>query len=89
MLKNTAYAWRQMIVFLSELDASQQSEAWGEIEAVFSGQSEGFRSRLGPAMIGLRNALEHRPRDADGGQIFLGWTLDRHPFAPPTTPADR
>lgn len=82
-LKNAAYAWRQMIVFLSELDADRQSRAWAPIEETFAAQPEAFRGRFDPAMIGLRNALTGAPPDANGGRAFLGWALDRHPFAEP------
>ncbi|MCP4381523.1 MAG: hypothetical protein GY798_08935 [Hyphomicrobiales bacterium] len=80
-LKNAAYAWRQMIAFLSELEADDQRSVWNSLEATYKEQPPSLRLHFDPAMIGLREALAGGAPDQSGGQVFLGWTLDRHPFA--------
>lgn len=83
MLKNTAYAWRQMIFYLSLLDTSAQSSALAGIQAHFARQTESFRARFLPAMLGLRLAAagqtlpQYEPA-SDGARVFLGWTTARH-----------
>lgn len=81
MLKNTAYAWRQMIAFLSELDTAAQTAAFQEIEAIFEGQTYAFRNRFDPAMLGLREAMQDIPLSRRKGRVFLGWSAGHHPFA--------
>jgi len=83
MLKNTAYAWRQMIFYLSMLDDARMQQTIARIGAHFHAQSEAFKTRFEPAMRGLRAAaqgrrLSLREPDADGGRVFLGWTSGRH-----------
>ncbi len=83
VLKNTAYAWRQMIFFLSLLSKSEVDEflEWAELH--FQEQTEEFRERFRPALHGLKfaaggrllngecaNNLEVRP--------FLGWSNTKH-----------
>lgn len=87
MLKNTAYAWRQMIFFLSMLDHARRHAVLARIEAHFGEQPEPFRVRFGPAMKGLRQAAAGRslPQHApgvDGARVFKGWTTARHWLLP-------
>lgn len=81
VLKNAAYAWRQMIAYLSELEEHAQSAVWHEIEAQFSTQSAKFRHRFEPAMLGLREAIQGVPPSDRNGKLFLGWSVGRHDFA--------
>jgi hypothetical protein len=81
-MKNTAYAWRQMIFFLS-LRPSSVTELLAWAEAHFESQSAAFRARFAPAIRGLRFVVEGGRFDADGatsdgGRRFLGWTTERH-----------
>jgi hypothetical protein len=82
MMKNTAYAWRQMLFFLSVSQASvAEFVAWAETH--FESQSAAFRARFAPAIRGLRFVGEGgRFDDAgitpDGGRRFLGWATERH-----------
>ncbi|MDB4942184.1 MAG: hypothetical protein JWP97_1718 [Labilithrix sp.] len=82
MLKNTAYAWRQMLFFLSIGDSSvEELVRWAEEH--FERQPAPFRARFGPATRGLRFiAGGGRFDDAgvapDGGRRFLGWTTESH-----------
>lgn len=83
MLKNTAYAWRQMIFFLSMLDNARRHAVIARIEAHFQEQPHTFKFRFGPAMKGLRQAAagrslpQHAPGE-DGARVFKGWTTERH-----------
>ncbi|WP_409319507.1 hypothetical protein [Pseudomonas sp. KCJK9016] len=88
MLKNTAYAWRQMVFYLSMLEPSRLDSVLGNIEVHFAAQSDAFRERFTPAMIGLRLAASGRTLTMDcqkreKGKVFLGWTTERHWLMPP------
>lgn len=85
-LKNSAYAWRQMVFFLSLLEHSEQrafmSWAYGEFES----EPYEFRARFSPALAGLRAAINEGvspPRTpGDAGALFLGWTKTSHWLMP-------
>jgi hypothetical protein len=74
MLKNTAYAWRQMIFFLALLPQAEVDDFAAWADAHLAAQSPGFQERFGPALAGLRAAAAGR-RD---GKPFLGWSRERH-----------
>jgi hypothetical protein len=83
MIKNTAYAWRQMIFFLSFLSQAELQEFLAWAEAHFRQQSGHFLARFRPAMNGLVLAAEGRSLDApdvDPEQVkrFLGWSDTSH-----------
>lgn len=87
MLKNTAYAWRQMMFYLSMLDGELLRAALNSVESHFAAQSSEFRERFLPAMIGLRVAAAgHRltlsRQKEEGARVFLGWTIERHWLMP-------
>lgn len=83
MVKNTAYAWRQMVFYLSMLDEPAQRSSIDAIDAYFHTQPEAFRKRFLPVMLGLRLAAagqrlpQHEPTP-EGARVFLGWTTQRH-----------
>ena len=83
MLKNTAYAWRQMVFYLAMLDEYERTVALESVEAYFALQPAVFRERFLPLMSGLRKACagevlpQHCPTD-DGARVFLGWTTTPH-----------
>ncbi|MGU9830808.1 hypothetical protein [Pseudomonas sp. LF242] len=88
MLKNTAYAWRQMVFYLTMLDDPARTDALASVEAYFATQPLAFRGRFLPLMSGLRKAFagEVLPQQApaeDGARVFLGWTTTRHWLLPP------
>ncbi len=79
MTKNTAYAWRQMIAFMSELSSEEQGMIFEDIRRTAAKQSSEYQSRFGPALGGLERAIAGKsPSD----QVFLGWVQGKHPFAP-------
>jgi hypothetical protein len=77
MMKNTAYAWRQMIFFVSMMPADTDLEQlWiGWAYEHFRNQHGGdFVRRFEPAINGLSSAAAgKRP-----GRVFLGWSAGRH-----------
>lgn len=82
-LKNTAYAWRQMVFFLSVDERAETSQfmAWAESELAHRGDV--LPKGLAQALAGLRQVSEgHAFDDAGlgmkGARRFLGWTLGRH-----------
>ena len=88
MLKNTAYAWRQMVFYIAMLDEHERKDALSSVEVCFAKQPQAFRERFLPAMIGLRKAvagevLPQQGQTAEGARVFLGWTTTRHWLLPP------
>ncbi|WP_171165789.1 hypothetical protein [Streptomyces sp. I05A-00742] len=73
-IKDAAYAWRQMVFFLSLCSPAAQARtiAWLEDEA--DRHPRHVAPRLAPALTGLRRAADGGPADSDGGRRFLGWT---------------
>lgn len=88
-VKNCAYAWRQMVFYLSIADAEEVPRFLDRARAHLSEQSEDLRQRFEPAMLGLQAASSNRPFDRDGfdaatgGRRFLGWSVERHWLLPP------
>ena len=83
VLKNTAYAWRQMVFFLSLLPAARIQEfiAWASDH--LKEQTEEYQNRFRPALLGLAFAADgRRPDDAEaheqGARRFLGWSKQPH-----------
>lgn len=93
MLKNTAYAWRQAIFFLSLCDEGTQWQVVQTFEALVAEQPPAWVERFSPVVEGLRLALEGGRFDADGygsgrrlAKRFLGWSVGHH-WLMPTEPA--
>lgn len=86
MLKNTAYAWRQMIFFLSLLPPTNTSDFLKWAHDYFEVQSAEFRNCFRPALTGLAFAAEGRSIDSvandPGIRRFLGWSKTRHWLLP-------
>lgn len=78
-LKNTAYAWRQMIFFLSLASASDVSEFLAWTNEYISRQRPEFQERFRPAIQGLCRAAAGKSPELDNtARRLLGWTKDRH-----------
>ena len=78
-LKNTAYAWRQMIFFLSLCPRDEALEFLGWADEHLRQQRETFRARFSPALAGLERALRGEAPGMDGeARRFLGWTTGKH-----------
>ncbi|HEX6731905.1 MAG TPA: hypothetical protein VF074_17955 [Pyrinomonadaceae bacterium] len=81
MLKNTAYAWRQMIFFLSLLSPVEIEEFLAWAEQHLDEQREDFRTRFRPALNGLKFAAAGGSLDRSNNrevQRFLGWSHKGH-----------
>lgn len=76
-LKNSAYAWRQMIFFLSQLSNTQVQMFLAWADEHLTSQPIAFQERFRPALVGLVQV-------ASGATItlparrFLGWSVGRH-----------
>lgn len=83
MLKNTAYAWRQMLFFLALLPEQNVAEFLRWANDYLQQQAEDFRNRFSPALKGLILAAEGRSIDSTsarlaGARRFLGWSKGGH-----------
>jgi hypothetical protein len=83
MLKNTAYAWRQMVFFLALLPKDDVADILKWAEGHLAVQAENFRNRFGPALRGLTLAADGHSIDGDpatksGAHRFLGWSNTKH-----------
>ncbi|MEM6532314.1 MAG: hypothetical protein AAF654_06800 [Myxococcota bacterium] len=78
MLKNTAYAWRQMIFFLSLLDPERQGQFRSWAEVLFRKQTHSFQGRFGPVMHDLWSSMDRE----SSSDPFLGWSGGQHPLMP-------
>jgi hypothetical protein len=83
MLKNTAYAWRQMIFFLALLPGRDVADFQSWAQSHFGKQPRAFQDRFNPALAGLILAADGRSLDGDearreGARRFLGWSKERH-----------
>ncbi len=81
MTKNTAFAWRQMIAFMSELRSCEQQSVFEEIKKTSAAQSKEYQIRFAPALEGLERALSGETL-FDTDQVVLGWVQGKHPFCP-------
>ncbi|MBA4191136.1 MAG: hypothetical protein C0467_24400 [Planctomycetaceae bacterium] len=83
MVKNAAYAWRQMTFFLALLRAETVTEFLAWATEHLGKQPPEFRDRFEPTLVGLRSAARDVTLDAEdaaslAGKCFLGWTTTKH-----------
>ncbi len=87
-MKNTAYAWRQMLFYLSLVDQAEVALFLDWSASHLNEQRDEFHRRFMPVMAGLtaiaggeRFDLQgyHAP---SGGRRFLGWSVGRHWLRP-------
>lgn len=83
MVKNTAYAWRQMVFFLALLPHRDVTDFLQWAEGHLEAQREDFRNRFRPALKGLLLAAEGCSIDTAGARPlearrFLGWSKKKH-----------
>ncbi len=80
-VKNAAYAWRQMILFVSLLPAAARGEFLEWASSRMRGEPEEFRRRFGPAYAGLclaATGVTPGVSTAPQARVFVGWSTDRH-----------
>lgn len=83
MVKNTAYAWRQMLFYLSFVSADELADFIAWAESHLSVQRSDFQVRFRRVFEGLVAAAEGvSPERGDvqdsGPRQFLGWSKSRH-----------
>lgn len=83
MTRNTAYAWRQVLFFLSMMPQAEQAATIAAMDAHFRAQSRAFRDRFEPIMRGLHLAaggqrLPQHDAGLQGARVFRGWFNTRH-----------
>ena len=83
MVKNTAYAWRQMVFFLALLPERDVADFLQWAEGHLRDQSGEFQNRFYPALNGLILAANGRSPDSDSSERgaarrVLGWSKERH-----------
>jgi hypothetical protein len=79
MLKNTAYAWRQMIFYLSFLAGADVTQFLEWAQNHLLQQRSDFQTRFSPALRGLVSVHAGASGRTDGGIVpFLGWTQTQH-----------
>lgn len=83
--KNSAYAWRQMIFYLSLAGDAETSTFINWADALLAAQKQAFQTAFEPAMEGLRKSARGESLDSTdemlthtGARRFLGWTTERH-----------
>jgi hypothetical protein len=87
MVKNAAYAWRQMVFFLSlgPKDCIDSFQLWAAEH--LDKQSPDFQARFRPALVGLSLAVHGVPLRSEqlpgaglteGARRFVGWTTEKH-----------
>ncbi len=78
-MKNSAYAWRQMIFYLSLLPDEQIQRFISWSREQMTRQKPDFQSRFAPAVEGLALVAQGLPVEADPeARRFLGWSRERH-----------
>ncbi|HEX5594580.1 MAG TPA: hypothetical protein VFX61_00950 [Micromonosporaceae bacterium] len=81
-VKNTAYAWRQMLFFLSLSTWDEQKAFPAYFDQRLATQPDHVRTRIAPAVIGLAHVISGGKFDPDGragtGRRLLGWTTTEH-----------
>jgi len=85
MEKSSAYAWRQMVFFLSLLDSETVSAFLLWASSYLEQQNTSAGQRLNPALSGLKWIVDGGTFDREGiggiagdGRRLLGWTTKRH-----------
>ncbi|SBT39060.1 hypothetical protein [Micromonospora auratinigra] len=81
-VKNIAYAWRQLVFFLSLTTQAEQVAFLATVDRRGAGQPAHLRARLAPAVTGLAQVIEGGSFGPDGragdGRRLLGWTTGGH-----------
>jgi hypothetical protein len=83
-VKNAAYAWRQMLLYLSFAEAEETPRFLQWSDAHLEQQAQEFRQQFALVQNGLRAVAMGQQFSAAGrtpageGRRFLGWTVGRH-----------
>ncbi|NHZ42727.1 hypothetical protein [Massilia aquatica] len=82
-IRNAAYAWRQMVFFLSMADMSSHDRFIAWTRGHLAQESPRLRQRLAPALAGLElaaagHALDDAASRASGARRLLAYTSEQH-----------
>ncbi|MFG2372793.1 hypothetical protein ACGFY9_15105 [Streptomyces sp. NPDC048504] len=83
-IKDTAYAWRQLVFHLSLCAPAEQRRVLDDLDAEAARHADHVAARLAPVLAGLRLVADGGgfapDGTADGGRArrLLGWTTDGH-----------
>ena len=85
MIKNSAYAWRQMVFFLALLPSDSLDAFLGWAYEHLGQQRPAFQTAFRPALDGLAlvardGSLDVQDQRSNPGDVqrLLGWTTERH-----------
>lgn len=77
-LKNSAYAMRQMLFYVSQLGKDEQESFTAWIHNFLSEQDPSFVIKFSPMITGIEDAIRGETVSKDNR--FLGWTVGEHPL---------
>ena len=77
-LKNSAYAWRQMVFYLAVSSKENLAQFLEWAEEHFGKQGTQFKVRFQPAFFGLLLAAKGTSSDSRNARCFLGWSKEKH-----------
>ncbi|MDX3075517.1 hypothetical protein [Streptomyces sp. MI02-7b] len=77
-IKDAAYAWRQMLFYLSLCGPDVQAEFIAHLDGEAARHPGHVAARLAPALTGLRHVAAGGTAEDGTGRRFLGWTTTRH-----------
>lgn len=79
-IKNAAYAWRQLLFYLSQLPKDSVPVKIDEMEKALAKCPTELIQRFRPVLVGLKNAANGESPESHGGKRLLGWSSSRHWF---------
>lgn len=90
--KDAAYAWRQMMFFLSQLSVDQQRAFLSAMPNTTARHAAFVADALQPAVCGLEAVMQGARFGSDGtvdrnGRLLLGWSTGEHWLVKLTNPA--
>lgn len=80
MTKNTAYAWRQLIFYLSLIEEKEIEAIYSQLQEYLSRQQNDFTVKFQPVLNGLAESIGLNSGRMDTYRPFLGWTIGSHPL---------
>ncbi|MFE0463391.1 hypothetical protein ACFW1A_29480 [Kitasatospora sp. NPDC058965] len=78
VIKDAAYAWRQLVCYLSLCEPVVQARVIGELAGLAERQPRHVAARLAPVLTGLRSAAAGGSPQDGGGRQLLGWSTGPH-----------
>ncbi|MFH8802371.1 hypothetical protein ACH4F6_22635 [Streptomyces sp. NPDC017936] len=86
-IKDTAYAWRQMLFHLSLCTPREQTRTLSWFSDELARHPAHVSARLAPALTGLHQVAEGGSAEAGTGRRLLGWTTRGHWMRETTAPS--